>query len=114
MGDAGDVGYFVGLDAACDVANVGFEGDVFIRLMSTFADARVGRCENLVPHLAQCGRGLTVAPATVPSPVNENERLFFCIQFYDSCGWSNTELRGLSLGPHRELPARYPFTLSSR
>ena len=105
MADEDDVADFLGLDSACDVANVGFEGDVFIRLMSTFADARVGRCENLVPHLAQCGRGLTVAPATVPGPVNENERLFFCIQVYDSCGVSKTELRVLSEDPDRELPA---------
>src|SRR3981189_3952981 len=105
MADEDYVADFLGLDAACDVANVGFEGDVFIRLMSRFAAARVGRCENLVPHLAQCGRGLTVAPATVPSPVNENERLFFCIQFYDSCGVSKTGLRGLSAGRARWLPA---------
>jgi hypothetical protein len=84
MADENNVADFLGLDATRDVANVGFEGNVFILLMSAFADARVGRCENLVPHLAKRCRGVTVAPAAVPSAVNENKRLFCRIHRHDS------------------------------
>lgn len=84
MADENDVAEFLGLDAAGDVANVGFEGDVFSGVMGAIADARMGRCENLVPHLAQHGRGVTVTPAAVPSAVNENERLLCRIHQHDS------------------------------
>src|SRR5271169_3048363 len=73
MADENNVADFLGLDAARDVANVGFEGNVFVRLMSALADARMGRRENLVPHLAQRCRGVTVAPAAMPGAVNQND-----------------------------------------
>jgi hypothetical protein len=40
--------------------------------MSAFADARMGRSENLVTHLAQRRRNMTVAPAAIPGAVNQN------------------------------------------
>src|SRR5258708_38603400 len=86
MSDENDVAEFLGLDAARDIANVGFEGNVFIRPMSAFADARMGRCENLVPHLAQCCRGVAVAPAAVPGAPHENKRIFFRIPHHESPG----------------------------
>src|SRR5260221_6506663 len=85
MADENNVADFLGLDAAGDVANVGFERNVFIRLMSAFANARMSRRENLVPHLAQGCRRVTVAPAAVPGAVNENKRLFFRIHDHESC-----------------------------
>ena len=71
--DEDNVADFLGLDAARDVANVGFEGNVFVRLMSALADTRMGRRENLVPHLAQRCRRVMVALAAIPGAMNQND-----------------------------------------
>jgi hypothetical protein len=44
----------------------------------------MGRRENLVSHLAQRCRSVTVAPAAVPGAMYENKRLFCRIHYHDS------------------------------
>ena len=51
MADENYVLDFFGLDAARNVANVGFEGNVFARLMSALANAGMGRRETSCPIL---------------------------------------------------------------
>jgi hypothetical protein len=73
MADENNVADFLGLDAARYVANVGLEGNGFVRHMSALAHAGMGWCENLVPHPAQRCRSVTVAPGAMPGAVNKND-----------------------------------------
>jgi hypothetical protein len=103
-----NVRQFLAADDTDDVLNVRVEIDRAVHQVSALAEAGQSRRVDLVPGLTQQPRHPLVAPAAMPSAMNENERGHVVVLPL-SAGSAQPNIRAPSCLPAPEAAASMPY-----